>query len=289
VSRGRGVRTQTLIDAAFKILHEIQPASVRAVCYQLFIAKLIENMGKSSTNSISRLLRIARENREIDWEWIVDESRAVESVPSWSGPDALIRCAVRQYRRDYWQDQKYRVEIWSEKGTVRGALAPILNEYGITFRVHHGYTSATVVNDIATISNDTDKPLNVLYIGDWDPSGKHMSDVDLPDRLERYGGNLSIKRVALTAEDLAALPSFDVDTKKSDPRYKWFRKHIGTPCYELDAMSPPQLRARVEAEILKFIDRPKWDHARMVEQVEVASMEDFHKSWLASICSAAAR
>lgn len=173
--------------------------------------------------------------------------------------------------------------MWSEKGTVRGTLSPVLDEYGVTFRVMRGYASATVVNDIADLSNGSDKPLVALYVGDWDPSGKHMSDVDLPRRLEEYGADLTLRRIALDRADLRGLPNFDVETKRQDPRYRWFKKTIRTKCYELDAMPPPELRARVEACIRTYIDLGKWNHARMVETVEVQSMQDFYKSWRASI------
>jgi hypothetical protein len=148
MSRGRGKRTTEILSAIRRILEKIQPASVRAVCYQLFVAGLILNMGKSSTNSVSRLLARAREDGAIPWEWIVDESREAEVARRWSDPNALIKAAVKQYRRNYWQDQSYRVEVWSEKGTVRGTLGPVLDEYGVTFRVMHGYASATVINEI---------------------------------------------------------------------------------------------------------------------------------------------
>jgi hypothetical protein len=244
------------------------------------------NMSKSSTNSISRLLTIAREDGEIPWHWIVDESREAETSGRWNSPDEMIDCFVRGYRRDYWQDQPCQVEVWSEKGTVRGTLGPVLDEYGVTFRVMHGYASATVVNNIADLTNGSAKPLVALYVGDWDPSGKHMSDVDLPRRLKEYGADrelFDLKRVALDREDLRGLPSFNVESKRNDPRYQWFRKNIRTACYELDAMPPPDLRRCVKNHIRSYIDLKKWNHARMVEKVQVACMEDFHKSWQASI------
>jgi hypothetical protein len=289
MSRGRGKQSIRLIETAKEILEEIKPATVRAVCYRLFVAGLIQNMGKSSTNSVSRLLKLAREEGDIPWEWIVDESREAETANRWSNPDAIIRAAVKGYRRDYWQDQEYRVQVWSEKGTVRGTLGPVLDEYGVTFRVMHGYASATVVNTIAEESIDNTKPLVALYVGDWDPSGKHMSDVDLPRRLEKYGADadLTLERIALVRDDLDDLPSFDPETKRQDPRYRWFQTHVGTDCYELDAMSPPDLRARVEEQIRDCITLAKWDHARMVERAEVQSMQDFHKSWQATICRGA--
>jgi hypothetical protein len=283
--RGKGKRSVELVGVARQILNEIRPASVRALCYRLFVAGRIPDMGKSSTNSVSRLLRIAREVGEVPWEWIVDESRTAETAHRWSNPDAIINAAVRGYRRDYWQDQEHRVEVWSEKGTVRGTLGPVLDEYGVTFRVMHGYASATVVNDVAEMSIQSIKPLIVLYVGDWDPSGKHMSDVDLPGRLTRYGAELKLHRVALTRNDLKGLPSFEPETKRKDPRYRWFMEQVKTKCYELDALPPPRLRRRIESEIRRLIDLELWTHARMIEQVEVDSMKDFHKSWRASLCS----
>lgn len=282
-TRGKGQRTLELVASAKEIIAKIQPASVRAVCYQLFVASLILDMGKSSTNTVSRLLTRAREEGEIPWEWIVDESREAEVANRWNSPDEIIASAVRGYRRDYWQDQDCRVEVWSEKGTVRGTLGPVLDKYGVTFRVMHGYASATVVNDMAEYSKeDSSKLLIALYVGDWDPSGKHMSDIDLPRRLEEYGAILRLKRIALVQGDLSPLRSFDPDSKSQDSRYRWFQRFVGTRCYELDAMPPPELRDRVEQEIRHHIDIPRWNHAIAIEQVQVESLRNYHASWLAA-------
>jgi len=285
MSRGKGKRSIALVEAAYKILGEIEPASIRALCYRLFVAGLIQDMSKSSTNTVSRLIRIAREEGEIPWGWIVDESREAERVTSWKNPDEIIRAAVHSYRRDYWQDQFCSVEVWSEKGTIRGTLSPVLDEYGVTFRVMHGYASATVVNDIAELSLKTDKPLIALYVGDWDPSGKHMSDVDLPRRINQYGGDVELHRIALLKSDLRSLPSFDPDTKRQDPRHRWFVENVRSKCYELDAMPPPALRERVKRGIRSRLDLALWDQARVVEEAEVESMKDFFReSWPATIC-----
>lgn len=287
MSRGKSRKTIARLDAAIEILEEIQPASVRAVCYRLFVLKLIDDMSKSSTNSMSRILTQAREIGAIPWPWIVDETREAETTAAWSDPQQFIRCAIRQYRRDYWQDQPNRVEVWSEKGTVRGTLGPVLEKYGVTFRVMHGYASATAANDVAAESLRDERPLHVLYVGDWDPSGLHMSQVDLPRRIERYGGIVQIQRVALHAYDLGYLPCFSPEDKRKDPRYTWFKTNIGTECCELDALPPPELRERVSTEIEKLLDVDVWQRAIEVERVERESIEVFSKSWQAQISSKA--
>jgi len=40
MGRGKSAKSLALIDACYEILQEIQPATVRAVCYQLFIRTL---------------------------------------------------------------------------------------------------------------------------------------------------------------------------------------------------------------------------------------------------------
>jgi len=279
--RGISQDSHRLIQASYKILEEIQPASVRAVCYRLFTMGIIPNMNKNSTGKVSKRLVYARENGIIPWEWIVDETREVERVPLWDNPDQRIDYAVRGYRRDYWQEQPKRIEIWSEKGTVRGTLSPILDKYGVAFRAMHGYSSATVINSIAEESNDSDKPLIAFYCGDFDPSGKHMSDIDLPARLERYGGNVEIRRIALIDKDVyeGNLPSFRAETKVGDSRYQWFRDNFGDTCWELDALSPVVLRNRVADSILSELDLEAWQQATNIELVEKLSMEQFFQSW----------
>lgn len=282
--RGRGPAKSTLafIDACREILEVEQPTSVRAVAYRLFTRGLIPNMGVNSTNKVSRILRKAREEGIIPWAWIVDETRGAERVNTWSSPDKIIQAAVNGYRRDYWQEQSAWVQVWSEKGTVRGILAPVLKKYGVTFRVMHGYASATVVNDIAEETADAERRLTVFYVGDYDPSGMHMSEVDLPGRLSRYGGDADFRRIALTDEDVSdpALPYFEASTKKGDRRYQWFVERYGKRAWELDAMPSHMLRKRVETAITSMLDHDAWNRAIEVERAEVESMHLFHQSWL---------
>jgi hypothetical protein len=282
VSRGPGKRSLDLIATSYEILQEIQPATVRAVCYKLFVRRLISSMAKSETNSVSRLLRLARERGEIPWAWVVDETREAERVAAWDNPQAYALAVVRSYRRDYWSQQPIRVEVWSEKGTVRGLLAPVLEEYGVTFRVTHGYSSATSIHQIA--EETADNPILALYVGDWDPSGLHMSEVDLPRRLKEYGAEVDLVRVALIDHDTnSGLPEFAADEKRDDPRYKWFVRIYGQQCWELDALDPNELRDRVERTIRSGINFEAWDRCKAVEKAEHRSLVAVMESWGASI------
>ncbi|MGO9848130.1 MAG: hypothetical protein ACLPKT_16515, partial [Methylocella sp.] len=146
-----GPRVSTTAET--DILEEIQPATVRGVCYRLFTRGLIANMSVGETQKISRILARARERGEVDWDWIVDETRRRERSPQWLDLEHFRESIVGQYRRDFWAHQPETIEIWSEKGTVRGILGPVLEEFGVTFSVKHGFDSATSVHDTAELTN----------------------------------------------------------------------------------------------------------------------------------------
>jgi hypothetical protein len=279
--RGRAQRSLDLIEAMYSAAEAAQPITGRGVGYKLFSAGLIPSMGRNEMQMVYRLLKEAREEGTIPWDWIVDETRELERTPSWDDPADFVRTVSRAYRRDFWLQQPGRVEVWSEKGTVRGVLAPVLEEYGVGFRVMHGFGSATTINDVSQY--DDGRPLIILYIGDFDPSGLWMSERDVPERLERYGGDhISIRRIALLHDDCMAFgerPAFNVEEKRKDPRAPWFRRTYGQLCWELDAMDPNDLRARVEAEINEHIEPEAWERCRVVDEAERQSLRHVLDKW----------
>ncbi|MFZ2081145.1 MAG: hypothetical protein WAV38_31760, partial [Xanthobacteraceae bacterium] len=72
---------------------------------------------------VYRALVMAREDGTIPWDWIVDETRDLEAVATWANPNDCADGFF--YRRDLWQAQPKQVEVWSEKGTVRGVIWPV--------------------------------------------------------------------------------------------------------------------------------------------------------------------
>jgi hypothetical protein len=283
---GRGLHQQSveIINATIAVLEEIHPTTVRSICYQLFVRGLIANMGKNETAKVSRLLTWAREHEKIPWGWIVDETREVEQAAQWHDGEHFIDSVMGQYRKNYWQEQEHHVEVISEKGTVRGVLASVLDEFGVPFRVMHGFASATATNDIASAIDCREKPTVLLYAGDWDPSGLYMSEVDLPERLKRYGADpehFELRRIALTQSDvdLGTLPYFQAESKKDDARHAWFTSRYGEKCWELDAMNPNDLRRRVRDSIIEYLDIDAWNHMVGVERAERDSMELVMGEW----------
>ena len=72
-----------------RICEIAQPITGRGVGYKLFTAGLIKSMSRSEMQRVYRLLKEAREQNIIPWDWIVDESRALERRASWSDPESF--------------------------------------------------------------------------------------------------------------------------------------------------------------------------------------------------------
>ena len=148
----------------------------------------------------------------------------------------------------------------------------------------HGFGSATALNDLADFSVEDDRPLTLLYVGDHDPSGRFMSDIDIHSRLYRYYGRAELIRLAVTPAQITAydLPIFSAHTKSKDARYRWFVDHHGETCCELDALDPNVLRELVERAIADRIDDESWERAKTVERAEMASLREFIAQWPAT-------
>jgi hypothetical protein len=303
--RGRGPAKATLalIDAMVEIAEGIQPCSVRAIAYQLFNRKLIASMGTDDTKRVSNASVTARERGWLPWGWIVDGTRQEERVATWDDPTAYGRAVMRSYRRNKWVAQPRHICVWSKKNTVEGTLRPVLEKYEVPFQVLHGWSGATPVHDAAEANLCREQDTLILYVGDYDPSGMYMSEMDLPKRLARYSTNnpgdrnidlgwarrvleaarLEIRRIALTTADTVALGAatrFPAASKKGDSkkkgdsRYGWFVETHGHWCWELDALSPAILRDRLERAIVDELDGDDWRAALMAAGLRLARRGD---------------
>ena len=276
--RGMAQRSLDLIKAMYTVTEAAQPITGRGIGYKLFASGLIPSMERAEMQRVYRLLKEAREQGHIPWAWIVDETRELERVSTWANPAAYARAVARSYRRDFWDQQPVRVMVVSEKGTVRGLLRPVLDHFAVGFQVMHGFSSATIVYDISR--DDDGRPLIILYVGDFDPSGMYMSEKDLPNRFSKYDGNhVTTRRIALTRKQVKGLPSFPAADKRKDPRYKWFRSNYGDRCWELDAMDPNDLRVCVERAIVALIEPVAWQRCEIINQAERESLQTILQKW----------
>ena len=94
-------RSLDLIETMYVAAEAAQPITGRGVGYKLFTQSFIVSMETKEMQRVYRLLKEAREQGRIPWEWIVDETRELERVSTWDDPAAYARCVARSYRRDF--------------------------------------------------------------------------------------------------------------------------------------------------------------------------------------------
>jgi len=278
--RGKADATINALAHMYEIVAETKPITGRGVGYRLLNRGVITTM--ANMNAVYVQLVCAREEGLIPWDWIVDETRDLEIGVSYATRKSAYETLIYNYAHPLWLSQPHDCEIWSEKGTIRGLIKQILDEYRLGLRVFHGYTSATCLYEVAT---ELKRPVVALYIGDHDPSGCDMRESDIPKRLDRYGKMVGVdikvdfRVVALTAEQISkhGLPS--VPAKPKDPRYNEYVREHGTSCWELDALDPRTLREILREQVETLIDWEAWNEAKEVERNWRREFEGAVRRW----------
>lgn len=290
--RGLSESTKELIEYARRLLDADHPQTLRQLHYAIFSRQEIDYANdKASYARLSRVTTTARRSYR-EWElageigpepdvsippdWMVDEGRQPETVNVWEDAAAYIETVKRCYRRDAWQDQRHHVEVWSEKGTVLGAIRPVAERWGITLRVSHGFGSVGMEQQIGSYFEGLDKEITAFYLGDHDPSG-HSIEEDIHRRVETASGvSFEMKRLAIDGPDIQAFKLPPQKIKASDSRAAGFRREFGSDAatVELDALPAAELRLRVEQAVTSLIDFETWNRQVAVQEVEFACIAD---------------
>ncbi len=272
MAQGRWLTTRKLTESARRTLQAEQPMTVRQCFYRLVSNRTLSN-SRADYCKLSRVLTKARELGEVPFDWIVDRSRPTYSVNAFDELADGLRALRDQYRRDYWQDQPYHVEVWCEKDAVVGSIQPVTDKLGVAIHVCRGFTSTTRAHEIAERFLRVAKPIYVFYLGDHDPSGREIEH----DICRRAQGDppsvwFTLTRLAIHERDIGDFRLPPLRVKESDSRAARFKHLYGTGCVELDALPPEELRRRVASAIEQLIDRDVWQRALRVEAAEMESI-----------------
>jgi hypothetical protein len=233
--------------------------TLRQLYYQLVAGDIIPNKPQEYAK-LSDILTKARMAGLVDWDAIEDRVRVPKKHSEWANIADLVDSACASYRLPRWLDQKYYVELWTEKDAIAGILKPITDKYHITLVVNRGYSSATAMYDAAERLKDAEsdgKECIILYLGDHDPSGLDM-DRDIQDRLGEFGASFIYQRIGLTWEQIKKYKPPPNPAKISDPRAAEYIKKYGESSWEVDSLPPNVLNKLVEAAILAYLDIDKY-------------------------------
>lgn len=258
-------KTLAMLDVAQEVLRETHPMTVRQVYYQLVSRQVIEN-NRGQYQAVSNLLRDARKDGVIPWDWIEDRTRRPRPVQMWDDLADFIETVRRAYRRDVWPAQPGYLEVWLEKDALSGIFETELRRYGVTLNVGKGYDGWDSIHNAADRYRDGDG-VTVLYFGDLDPSGEDMVR-SLRERLAFFDCYPEIVKCALTRDDVRRYnlpPDF---AKTTDTRRAKFVAEHGDIAVELDALPVAVLRSRLVTEIEARLDLDALEEVRRLERLD---------------------
>jgi hypothetical protein len=277
MARSEWQQTTELIEAAQNILVEQSPMIIRQLFYRLVSTAVIENT-RNDYQRVSSAMTKARNDGRVDFSLIVDRSRPEYTPNVWCDAAAYGRAVSRSYRKDYWETQPNRCEVWTEKDAIVGSIESVTDELGVTVRVVRGFSSTTKKHDMAELIKSSGKPMTVFYLGDHDPSGRCIEN-NLHTDITAYGARFKIVRLAIHKQDIAAFKLPPLRVKDTDSRASGFRLEYGEDCVELDALPPAELRQRITEAVEALIDHESWDRAIAVEKVELRSIREVVARW----------
>ncbi len=278
VKRQRRDRTAiaAIETAILEIVAGDHPMTLRGLFYRLVSAGVIGKDEREYKN-VGRYLLALRRRGDLPYGWIADSTRWQRRPQTFQGLDDALWQTARAYRRPLWEDQGAYVEVWIEKDTLAGVLYEETERWDVPLMACRGFASETYLHTAAEAIAARKTPSWLYLMTDHDPSGlgiaAHVERIIrgfLPD-----GFPVSVERLAVTPEQIAAWQLPTRPTKRTDSRAKGFAGES----VELDAIPPATLRAIVREAIERHIDPDALDQTRRVEALERDTLFEIQERW----------
>lgn len=266
-----------LIELVNRIINEYQAEgyelTLRQVYYQLVARGYIPNSERSYKN-LGNLINDGRLAGLIDWNAIVDRTRNLRKNSHWSNPQSIMESAKYSYMLDRWEDQPNYVEVWVEKDALIGIVSQICQKLDVPHFSCRGYTSQSEMWTAAMRFNmyPDKESRTIIHLGDHDPSGIDMTR-DIQERLQLFGADVDVKRVALTMEQIERFNPPPNPTKLSDARASGYISKYGYECWELDALEPKIITSLIQTEVTALMDEDLFNNVAKRETIDKSNIQ----------------
>jgi hypothetical protein len=288
--------------------------TLRQLYYQFVARDIIPNR-QSEYKRLGSIVNDARLAGLIDWNYLQDRTRNLNSLSHWDNPAGIIESAAQSYHRNLWAGQGNYVEVWIEKDALIGVIESVCQEFDVPYFSCRGYTSQSEMwgagQRLLTHARDR-QHVHIVHLGDHDPSGKDMSR-DIADRLREFmthhlirdfmrGQKLEeeepAKEKQIQACDAAVIPflpqidrvALNMDqveqynpppnpAKITDSRAGAYIEEFGAESWELDALDPDVLTDLIRGAIESRLDRALWTEQKEQQERERAILTKTSRNW----------
>jgi hypothetical protein len=233
-----------LRDLLFALLQEHErdstiPTNARFLFYELVQRGELNKERKGARRPDQDLhdaLTDLREQTRIPWDWIVDETRSLDSYTGHATIRQSVLDQLRWITLDPWAASRAPL-VLTESRSLAGVLRSVASEYRVRIAATNGQCGGFLRTEIAPRLQPDDR---IIYLGDLDLSGGQI-EANTRRVLEQASRSLDWERLALTPEQVREhdLPVI----VKHDHRYKDGRAH--------EAVETEAISQRVLVDILR--------------------------------------
>ncbi len=275
--------TLARIEQANVIIAEMQAEgytlTVRQLYYQFVARDLLENTQQNYKN-LASMVDNARKAGLIDWDAIEDRTRYLRYITAYNDPASFLRRqAERFYAEALWRDQEVYCEVWVEKDALLGVVERPALEWRVPYFACRGYASSSELYEAGkrlARKRAAGKRVVIFHLGDHDPSGLNMSDVNRDSlRLFARSNGITLERLALNYDQVEEYDPPPNPAKDTDARFGGYadimRDEHGyeeddeVPSWELDALNPSVIDQIIRTAIEGVVDKEKFS-ARYAEE-----------------------
>jgi hypothetical protein len=231
--------------------------TVRQVFYRLVGSHGYEKTDNAYARLIEMLNR-ARRAQLIDMDAIRDDGGNRVEPQHWRDAEHLLdacRHTAKTFRLDRQEGQETRLVVMCEAAGMVPQLAHAVEPYGVPVYSSGGFDSVTEKHRLAREWSDHAEPVEVLHIGDHDPSGVHIF-LALSEDIKAFGDayllDVSFTRLAVTPDQITSL---GLDTAPAKSGRLAFN---GETC-QAEAIAPDVLVQIVQDAITARLDRDAYD------------------------------
>jgi hypothetical protein len=253
--------SRALIDRVKAILIEYGaylPLTVRQIFYRLVGAFNYEKTEQAYERLGEKIAR-ARRAGLIDFGAIRDDGNEWRTAFCWEGVADLVKSFVysaEHFTLDRQEGQPARLVFAVEAAGMSPMVEEIAKPYGITVIPSGGFNSVTATHEMASRLGDFDA-VEVLQIGDHDPSGTHIFS-SLAEDVRAFAAGLGktvpeFVRLAVTPRQIAAHHLPQAPPKKEDNR------SFSGLTTQVESLPPDILAEIIQSAITGRLDRAAYD------------------------------
>ena len=216
-----GETAMAIRDAITNLSERFERMTVRQCFYQVETAGVVEKTEGGYRQVQAQVLKMRREGL-LEWSFITDGTRWQRKPASYTDAGDYVETVARGYRRDLWQGQDVRIEVWLEKDALADVVYSATRRWDVSLMVSRGQSSATFLHAAAMEAQDAYEEAGVetyIYaLYDHDAGGlRAFSAIERELPTHAPDTPIHFERLAVNEDQIREMGSANPTAKEEGP------------------------------------------------------------------------